>query len=114
MDPIKGTILDTNILISASYELRDLHHEVVNLWEVLQKRNYRLFATVNTRSEFLEFQRRLILTENLFDITDATSKVKISQRAKAKIQTLKGSLTTSILADSEKDQVFNESQLKKN
>lgn len=113
MDPIKGTILDTNILISASYELRDLHHEVVNLWEVLQKRNYRLFATVNTRSEFLEFQRRLILTENLFDITNATSKVKISQRAKAKIQTLKGSLTTSVLADSEKDQVFNESQLKK-
>ena len=113
MDPIKGTILDTNILISASYELRDLHHEVVNLWGVLQKRNYRLFATVNTRSEFLEFQRRLILTENLFDITNATSKVKISQRAKAKIQTLKGSLITSVLADSEKDQVFNESQLKK-
>lgn len=112
-DAHKGAILDTNILISASYEMRDSHSEVVNLWALLQKKNYRLFATVNTRSEFLEFQRRLILTENLFDITVAASRVKISHRAKARIQTLKGSLMTSVLADAEKDQVFNESQLKK-
>lgn len=92
LDLHKGAILDTNILISAGYELRDSHQEVVGLWEILQKKKYRLFATVNTRSEFLEFQRRLILTENLLDMVDPQSKIKISSRARAKIQTLKGSL----------------------
>ncbi len=113
VDVCKGTILDTNILISAGYELRDSHHEVVNLWNTLQQKNYRLFATVNTRAEYLEFQRRLILTENLFDMVDPHSRVKMSSRAKAKIQTLKGSLMTSVAADSEKDEVFNDSQIKK-
>lgn len=109
----KGTILDTNILISASYDMRDSHADVVELWAFLLSKNYRLFATVNTRAEFLEFQRRLILTENLLDIIDSHSKIKLSSKAKAKIQTLKGSLTTSVAADPEKDQVFNESHLKK-
>lgn len=113
IDVCKGTILDTNILISAGYEMRDSHHEVVNLWRALQQKNYRLFATVNTRAEYLEFQRRLILTENLFDMADPHSRVKMSSRAKAKIQTLKGSLMTSVAADSEKDEVFNDSQIKK-
>ena len=35
----KGTILDTNILISASYEMRDSHSEVVDLWAYLQSKN---------------------------------------------------------------------------
>lgn len=112
-DTHKGTILDTNILISASYEVRDSHTDVIEVLETLQQKNYRLFATVNTRSEYLEFQRRLILTENLFDLADEFSTLKIPKAAKAKIQTLKGSLRTSLAADSEKDEVFNESQLKK-
>ncbi len=109
----KGTILDANVLISASYELRDSHADVVELWEHLQLDGYRLFATVNTRAEYLEFQRRLILTENLFDMIDQHSQIKISSRAKAKIQTLKGSLKTSAAADPDRDEVFNEVQLKK-
>ncbi len=109
----KGTILDTNILISASYEMRDSHAEVIKLWEILQFKNYQLFATVNTRSEYLEFQRRLILSESLFDATDDFSEYKISSRARAKIQTLKGSLKSSMISDPEKDEVFNEAQLKK-
>ena len=109
----KGTILDTNILISAGYEIRDSHHNVVEVLELLRERSYPLYATVNTRSEYLEFQRRLILTENLLDMTDEFSQLKIPKTAKAVIQTLKGSLKKSMLSDSERDEVFNESQLKK-
>jgi len=112
-DVHKGTILDTNVLISANYDVRDSHMQVAEILDVLQKMNYRVFATVNTRSEYLEFQRRLILTENLLDMTDEFARTKISKTAKAKIQTLKGSLKTSMAADSDKDEVFNESQLKK-
>ena len=88
----KGTILDTNILISSSYELSDTQESVSELLDILNKKNYRLFATVNTRSEYLEFQRRLVLTESLFDAVDEYSKIKISSRAKAKIQHLKVAL----------------------
>ncbi len=112
-DQSKGTILDTNILISASYEARDNHDDVNTILDFLQENNYQLFATVNTRSEYLEFQRRLILTENIFDLTDNWKIFKIPQRARAKIQTLKGSLKTSYNNTPEKDWVFNESQLKK-
>lgn len=113
ISPHKGTILDTNILISANYDVRESHSQVIDVLDILQKMSYRLFATVNTRSEYLEFQRRLILTENILDIVDEFSKIKVSRNAKAKIQTLKGSLKTSVIADSEKDEVFNEPQLKK-
>ena len=109
----KGAILDTNILISSSYELSDTQESVSEILDILNNKNYRLFATVNTRSEYLEFQRRLVLTESLFDAVDEYSKVKISSRAKAKIQTLKGSLKTSVMSDKDKFEVFNESQLKK-
>ena len=109
----KGAILDTNILISANYEMRDSHTQVVEILDILQDRNYRVFATVNTRSEYLEFQRRLILTESLLDMTDEFSSVKLPKNAKARIQALKGSLKTSVAANPDKDEVFNESQLKK-
>jgi hypothetical protein len=112
-DTHKGAILDTNVLISANYDIRDAHSEVVDVWDWLLKKDYRLFATVNTRSEYLEFQRRLILTERLLDMVDEFSKVRLHKNAKAKIQTLKGSLKTGVAADPEKDEVFNESQLKK-
>ena len=113
VDVYKGTILDTNVFISANYDLRESQSQVVTVLDILQRQNYRVFATVNTRSEYLEFQRRLILTENLLDIVDEFSKVKLPKNARAKIQTLKGSLKTSVASDPEKDEVFNESQLKK-
>ncbi len=65
VDRLKGTILDTNILISATYEDRDFHAQVVDVLDILQRDQYCLFATVNTRSEYLEFQRRMVLTESL-------------------------------------------------
>lgn len=113
LDEHKGTILDTNVLISASYDLRESQTQVAVILDVLQRKNYRVFATVNTRSEYLEFHRRLILTESLLDMIDEFSRVKMPKTARARIQTLKGSLKTSVAADPDKDEVFNDSQLKK-
>lgn len=109
----KGTILDTNVLISSSYELSPDSEEVSKILDILGDEDYRLFATVNTRSEYLEFQRRLILTEALFDSIDEYSELRITSRVRAKIQTLKGSLKTSVSSDPDKLEVFNEVQLKK-
>ncbi len=113
LDTYRGTILDTNVLISSSYEPSNDSEEVSQVLDILADENYRLFATVNTRSEYLEFQRRLILTESLFDSIDEHSKIRIASRVRAKIQTLKGSLKTSVISDVDRFEVFNESQLKK-
>lgn len=109
----KGAILDTNVLISSSYELSGDSEDVSKILDTLADSNYRIFATVNTRSEYLEFQRRLILTERLFDCIDQFSKIKIPAKVRAKIQTLKGSLKTSVNSDSDKLEVFNDIQIKK-
>ena len=113
LDTYRGTILDTNVLISSSYEPSNDSEDVSQVLDILADENYRLFATVNTRSEYLEFQRRLILTESLFDSIDEHSKIRIASRVRAKIQTLKGSLKTSVISDTDRFEVFNESQLKK-
>jgi len=36
----KGTILDTNVLISVSYDVRDSHAGVVEVWDSLLKKKY--------------------------------------------------------------------------
>lgn len=52
----------------------------------------RLFTTVNTRAEFLDFFRRVIMTEHLRDLVGELSRVRISAKAKAQIQYQSGQL----------------------
>ena len=111
--PTLATILDTNILITASYEIRDQYEEVIWLLGLLSRKQVRLFGTVNTRSEFLEFQRRVAITELLLDLVDDESVVRIPRAAKAQINVLKGTLKTSVQASDSRDFVFNDSHLKK-
>jgi hypothetical protein len=35
----KGTILDTNVLISANYDVRDSHTQITEILDLLQDRN---------------------------------------------------------------------------
>ena len=50
-----------------------------------------------TRAEHLEFQRRLILTEDLFDSIEEYSKIKTARRFRSKIQTFKLSSVRKII-----------------
>ena len=110
----RGTILDTNILISLTYEMKSNHEEVMAfLTECIapeRDRGFRLFTTVNTRSEFLDFNRRLLMTENLRDVIDEESIWKIPAKAKAQIQYQSGQLKRREQQGS--DPVFNDTQIK--
>ncbi|MGK5086531.1 hypothetical protein WDW86_03140 [Bdellovibrionota bacterium FG-2] len=112
-DKGRATILDSNILITATYDVRDEYSDVRQILTVLEENGYRLFATVNTKAEYLEYRRRIILTEAILDAVDEYSKLKFPKRARAKISTLKGSLKTAMGADPERDFVFGDVQLKK-
>jgi hypothetical protein len=113
-DIVGGAILDTNILISLTYEVKPNHEEVFGFFDQVlireRERGFRFFTTVNTRSEFLEFNRRLIMTEKLRDAADENSRLRIPQRAKAQIHYQSGQLKRREQLGG--DPVFNDTQVK--
>lgn len=109
----RATILDSNILITLTYDVRDDYEDVCGAVQVLEESGYRLFATVNTKAEYLEYQRRIVLTEALLDAVDEHSDIKLPRKAKARISTLKGSIKTAAQADPDRDIIFGDVHLKK-
>jgi hypothetical protein len=110
----QGTIIDTNVLIALTYEVSANNEEALEFFESAiapeQERGLRLFTTVNTRSEYLDFYRRLIMTENLRDMAEANSSWKLPAKARTQIQYQSG-----ILKRREQqggDPVFNDTQIK--
>lgn len=110
----QGTIIDTNILIALTYEVNPNNEDVLKFFEDSlapeQKQGLRLFTTVNTRSEYLDFYRRLIMTESLRDMVEENSKWKLPSKAKAQIQYQSGILKRREQQGS--DPVFNDTQIK--
>ena len=113
-DFAKGAILDTNILISLTYEVKTNHEEVATFFQEClapeRDQGFRFFTTVNTRSEFLDFNRRLVMTENLRDVIDEKSEWKIPARAKTQIQYQSGQLKRREQQGG--DPVLNDTQIK--
>lgn len=111
---VEGAILDTNILISLTYEVKSDHDEIRHFFsECLapeMRRGMRLFTTVTTRSEFLDFNRRLFMTENLRDALDPGSPWRISVHARAQVQYQSGQLRRREQQGG--DPVFGDAQLK--
>lgn len=111
-DFYSGAIIDTNILISLTYELKSDHEEVFEFVSSLDKFKIPYFTTVTTRSEYLDFYRRLILTENLLSIVDGTSPLKITTRERSEIKTKEGLIGTRQSRKPGTDRVFNDADLK--
>jgi len=105
-------ILDTNILIASTYEISKDHEIVSALLISLAKLGVEFYATVNTRSEFMEFHRRLVLTEVLLDLIDEHSKTKMPNAARSEIKTAYASIKSKQSRDGV-DPIFNDTQLKK-
>ncbi len=87
---VRGTILDANILISLTYEIKSDFEEIADFIDKLLSHEVKLFTTVNTKSEFLDFHRRLFMTEHLRDMVTPDSKWNIPKSARAQIQTQSG------------------------
>lgn len=110
-DAAVHAILDTNILAALTYEVKPNHEKVTDLMFQLESKGVGLFATVNTKQEFVDFHRRLLLTENLLDITDAHSKVKIHREAKQQIQRAHASIMSRHKTHGS-DPIFSDTQIK--
>jgi len=108
-----GTILDANVIITLSYSPKKYHTRTLDfLNKEIYARDIKCYTTVNTTSEYLEFHRRLLMTEGLRDSIDSDSKSNLPNKKKQLIR-----LQSGILANREKnnkaDPVFFDREIKK-
>lgn len=76
----RGIVLDTNVLVSGTYDL-DIFHEVTKVFvDQVIDNNIPFFCNVNVRSEFLEIHRRIIFTEAILNFLGTLSIKRSYQR----------------------------------
>lgn len=64
-------VVDSNILIAAHDDLHSSHEIVKNFLEEIDDiADITYYTTVTTKAEFLDYQRKKLLTEGLFDLVD--------------------------------------------
>lgn len=64
---MNGLLVDTNILVAATYELDEFNEPAMDFIDTCMGLEIPLFCNVNIRSEFLEIQRRIIFSEAILD-----------------------------------------------
>ena len=74
----KGCILDTNFLIALTEENHKHHDDSKFIYEKLAEYKVPIYCTVTVRTEFIDYQRRIKLTESLMDMLAPSSKWRIS------------------------------------
>ncbi len=108
-----GTILDTNILVSLTYEIKANYDEITNfLDEQIYANDIQCYTNVITTAEFINIFRRILLTENLADAVDESSSWKLSKASKTLIKT-KYHYYKKMQETQGKDLIFSEGDLKK-
>lgn len=108
--PVRA-ILDTNVLAALTYEVKINHEEVNSCIGILERFDVQTFATVNTKQEFIDFHRRLLLTESLLDLVHSHDKVQIPTEAKRSIQRAYATVMSRQKSQGS-DPIFSDSQIK--
>ena len=110
---VEGTILDANVIITLSYSPKKFHTRTYEfIKNKIQKNEIALYTTVNTTQEYLEFYRRLLLTEGLRTAIHPSSELDLPNKKKQAIRA-----QSSILQNREMHQgaepIFNDREIKK-
>lgn len=74
IDP-KGILVDTSVLIAASYGPDNLNEDCEKAFKILVKNGISIYTNVNVKNEFLEAQRRITLSEALVDFDEVYSEM---------------------------------------
>ncbi len=84
-------VVDSNVIIAYFDEAHSLHEKVSDFLNDLDEiAQVTLYTTVTTKSEFLEYQRRRLLTDALISLADRKFAIPINEECRAKINTVKG------------------------
>ena len=84
-----GIVVDTNILISATYDFDTFFDETNDLLDLLIANNIPLYCNVNVRAEFLEIHRRIIFTEALLSLEAAVTLSTLPLELSKKLSSLR-------------------------
>lgn len=90
IDPNKGCLVDTNFLISLTEENHHYYEDSIFIFEKLIEYNISIYYTVTVRSEFLDYQRKVKVTERLMDMLTPNTKWKISNEVQKMLKKYKG------------------------
>jgi predicted nucleic acid-binding protein len=85
----KGVLADTNVLISATYDLDPANEQAVVFFDLLAEHEVPIFCNVNVKSEFLEIHRRIIFTEALLDFESQVDKSKLPSDLTRKLNSIR-------------------------
>lgn len=85
----RGMVLDTNVLVSGTYDLDIFHEETKSFVDLVIDNEVPFFCNVNVRSEFLEIHRRIIFTEAILDFEDVVDKKKLPASLAGKLTNLR-------------------------
>jgi predicted nucleic acid-binding protein len=110
-NPSFGCIADTTFLIAIANKDHDFHDDAQFLFEKLVQYKVPIYATVTTRSEFIDYHRRVIMTETLMDMLAPTSKWKISSFVREILRSQKGWIDNQ--ARTENDPYLTDTRIKK-
>lgn len=109
----EGTILDANIIVTLSYSPKKFHTRLNDFIDKkILSRGIKLFTTVNTTQEYLEFYRRLLLTEALRTSICPDSKIKLPNNKRSVIRLFSGNLETREKTQGA-DPIFSDGDIKK-
>lgn len=110
---VDGTILDANVIITLSFSPKKYHTRTYEfIKRKIEKNGIALYTTVNTTQEYLEFHRRLLLTEGLRTAIHPSSVFDLPNKKKQAIRA-----QPTILHNREThqgaDAIFNDREIKK-
>lgn len=90
IDPSVGCLADTNFLIAVSDKDHHFYDDAQFLFEKLVEYKVPIYVTVTVRSEFIDFYRRVKITEALMDMLAPSSKWKISSSVREVLKSQRG------------------------
>lgn len=77
-DQVTGCLVDTNFLFAALYDVHPFSEDAQFLFEKLAQYHIPVFSTVTTRTELMDLERRVIITEALMGMLAAKTKWRIT------------------------------------
>ncbi|MCM0604464.1 MAG: hypothetical protein KA715_00065 [Xanthomonadaceae bacterium] len=82
----RSLLIDTNVLFAYVYEPHVFNEAATLILEGAVKSGLSIYCGMSVRTEFLELQRKTILTEQLLSMLSSKTKWKISHALRAEIQ----------------------------
>lgn len=96
-----GCLTDTSFLIAVADKDHEFHDDAFFIHEKLAEHGVRAFASVTARSEFIDYHRRVIVTETLMGMLAPTSRWRLSSSVKEILKQQKGWIDNQLRAGGE-------------